>query len=206
MARYEFASLAVQMGTAGKALAGIESYFQSQPRDGRLLGVFSAEIGAALNQFLIIRSFDSSNAMHDERQRMLESGDLFGASDILASLSFESFQPFPFFAPLEPGAYGAIYEIRYYGIKPTGIRPVLAAWEAGIAPRLEFSKILTAGYALEGVTPRMVHICPYASVDERTRIRGEAVAAGIWPPKGNPEWLTTMQVWIYNPAKFSPLR
>jgi len=205
MTRYEFANLSVQMGTAGKALAGLESYFKRADGPGTLLGVFSAEIGAALNQFLIIRGYESSQAMHDERARMLESGDLFGVSDALASLSFESFQPFPFFAPLTAGAYGSICEIRYYGIKPNGIRPVLAAWEAALPERLKRSKILTAGYALEGVTPRMVHICPYNGVDERTRIRGESVAAGIWPPKGGPDWLTTMQVWIYNPAKFSPL-
>jgi NIPSNAP protein len=206
MTRYEFASLTVQMGTAGKALAGMEQYFKANAGKGKLFAVWSAEIGMALNQFLIVRGFDSSDAMHDERQRMLESGDLFGVSDCVANLSFEAFQPFPFFPPLQAGSFGTIYEVRYYGIKPTGIRPVLSAWEAALPERLKLSKILLAGYALDGVTPRMVHICPYNGVDERTRIRGDAVAAGIWPPKGGPDWLTTMQVWIYNPTKFSPLR
>ena len=51
----------------------------------------------------------------------------------------------------------------------------------------------------------MLHVCPFADLGERTRIRGEAVATGIWPPKGGgPDWLTVMQA-ICVPAKFSPL-
>lgn len=47
---------------------------------------------------------------------------------------------------------------------------------------------------------------PYADLNERSRIRGEAVAADIWPPKGGPDWLTVMQSTICIPARFSPLR
>ncbi|WP_276608551.1 hypothetical protein [Aquitalea denitrificans] len=39
------------------------------------------------------------------------------------------------------------------------------------------------------------------------RIRGEAVAAGIWPPKGGPAWLTTdMHATIALPTAVSPLK
>jgi len=52
----------------------------------------------------------------------------------------------------------------------------------------------------------MHHVTPYADLNERTRIRGEAVASGIWPPKGGADWLTVMGSTICVPARFSPLR
>ena len=61
-------------------------------------------------------------------------------------------------------------------------------------------------YALDGTVPRFLNIWPYKSVDERSRIRAEAVKDGIWPPKGGPAHLTTMESTIYVPAPFSPLR
>jgi hypothetical protein len=204
MTRYEFATLSIQTGTAGKALAGIERYLDTNANRGKLFAAWTAEIGS-LNQIQIVRGFESSDVLHAERTRMLESGDLFGATETLTGLALDTYAPFPFFAPLPTGAFGAVYEVRVYHIKPAGLRPVLSAWEAAIGERQKLSPILLAGYALDGAVPRMVHICPYAGVDARTRIRGEAVSSGIWPPKGGPDWLTTMQSTIFIPAKFSPL-
>jgi len=205
MTRYEFATLAIQTGTAAKALAGIERYLAAHAERATLFAVWTAEIGT-LNRIQIVRGFASSDAMAAERERMLRDGDLFGAAEFLTGLALDTYAPFPFFAPLAPGVFGNVYEVRVYGIKPTGLQPVLAAWEAAVPERQKHSPLIFAGYALDGAAPRMVHVCPYAGVDERTRIRGEAVAAGIWPPRGGPDWLTDMQSTIFLPAKFSPLR
>ena len=75
-----------------------------------------------------------------------------------------------------------------------------------IPARIKLSPIIVAAYALDGATPRMLHICPYADLNERMRVRGESASSGIWPPKGGPDWLTVMQATICTPAKFSPLR
>lgn len=49
-------------------------------------------------------------------------------------------------------------------------------------------------------------IWPCASIDARFKLRAEAVAKGIWPPKGAPEWLTgEMQSTIALPTAISPL-
>ncbi|HTS23995.1 MAG TPA: NIPSNAP family protein [Casimicrobiaceae bacterium] len=204
MTRYEVATLSIQTGTAGKALAGIERYLAANAGRAKLFAVWTAEIGA-LNRVQVLRGFESSDALDAERARMLESGDLFGATDILTDLALDTYAPFPFFAPLAPGAFGAIYEVRIYRIKPAGLRPVLDAWKEAIAARQKLSPILLAAYALNGSTPRMIHICPYSGVDERTRIRANAVSAGIWPPKGGPDWLGSMESTVFVPAKFSPL-
>ncbi len=204
MTRYEFATLSIQTGTAARVLAGIERFLDANASRAKLFAVWTAEIGT-LNRIQIVRGFESSDAIHAERERMLHGGDLFGATEFLEGLTLDTYAPFPFFSPLPTGAFGSIYEVRVYNIRPGGLRPVIAAWEAAIPPRVKLSPILLAGYSLDGAAPRMVHICPYADLGERSRIRAEAVAAGIWPPKGGPDWLMTMQSTIFVPAKFSPL-
>ena len=204
MTRYEFATLSIQTGTAAKVIAGVERYLDANASHAKLFAVWTAEIGT-LNQVQVVRGFETSDALHTERERMLRAGDLFGATEYLTGLSLDTYTAFPFFAPLPTGAFGSVYEVRVYNIKPAGLAPVLTAWEAAIPARVKLSPIILAAYALDGSAPRMVHICPYAGVDERNRIRAEAVAAGIWPPKGGPDWLTNMQSTIFVPAKFSPL-
>jgi hypothetical protein len=205
MQRYDVATLSIRTATAAKALVGIDTFLAGPGSNGKLLAVWTAEIGT-LNQIQVIRGYDDHGALAADRDRMLVDGDLFGANDFLTGLTLESFAPFPFIAPMPTGAFGPVYEVRVYGIKPGGIAPVIAAWREALPPRVKLSPILFAGYALDGATPRMLHICPYPSVNDRTRVRGEAVAAGIWPPKGGPDWLTTMQSTIFMPAKFSPLQ
>jgi hypothetical protein len=75
-----------------------------------------------------------------------------------------------------------------------------------VPERTTRSPLIGAMYALDGTVPRFLNIWPYKSVDERSRIRAEAVKDGIWPPKGGPAHLTTMESTIYMPAPFSPLR
>ena len=205
MTRYEFVTLSVQTATAGKVVAAAERYLAAHAQRATLHGVWVAEIGT-LNRVQIVRSFPSSDALAAERERMLVEGDLFGATDLLTGLALDTYAAFPFVAPLATGTHGNVYEVREYHVRPAGLRPTLAAWEAALPARQKHSTILFAGYALEGAVPRIIHVCPYASVDQRTRIRGEAVAAGVWPPKGGPDWLTDMQSTIYVPAAWSPLR
>ena len=205
MLRLELATLSIRTATAAAALQGIEQYLAQYTGAATLAGVWTAEIGG-LNRILMLRSFDGTDDLFDERARVIESGDFFGASGELVDCTFETWVPYPFVKPQLSGALGAFYEVRVYGIKPGGMRPTLAAWEAAIPARVKLSPIVVAAYALDGATPRMLHVCPYADLGERTRIRAEAVSSGIWPPKGGPDWLTVMQSTIGVPAKFSPLR
>ena len=201
----ELATLSIRTGTAAAAVQGIERYTNQYKSSGKPAGVWTAEIGG-LNRILVLRSFDACDELFSERARTIESGDYFGASDELVDCTLETWSPYPFVKPQLAGAFGAFYEVRIYGIKPTGMRPTLAAWEAAIPARIKLSPIIVAAYALDGATPRMLHVCPYADLSERMRVRGEAVSSGIWPPKGDPDWLTVMQATICTPAKFSPLR
>ena len=205
MLRLELATLSIRTGTAAAALHGIERYMIQYTGAGTLAGVWTAEIGE-LNQILLLRSFAIADALFDERAGVIESGEFFGASEQLSGCTFETWSPYPFVTPQLSGVFGAFYEVRIYGIKPAGMRPTLAAWQAAVPARVELSPIVVAAYALDGATPRMLHVCPYADLAERTRIRGEAVARGGWPPTSGPDWQTVMRSTICVPAKFSPLR
>ena len=60
--------------------------------------------------------------------------------------------------------------------------------------------------ALDG-PPRFTNIWAYRSLDERSKARADAVAQGIWPPKGGPAYLTPRMVSsIALPTAVSPLK
>jgi hypothetical protein len=60
--------------------------------------------------------------------------------------------------------------------------------------------------ALDGPL-RFTNIWPYPSLDARSQARSQAVAQGIWPPKGGPAHLSTDMVsTIALPTAVSPLK
>ena len=59
--------------------------------------------------------------------------------------------------------------------------------------------------SVTGPVTRFMHIWPYGSLDERQRLRGKAVAEGVWSPPGGPDHLAVMQSDIFLPAAFSPM-
>lgn len=205
MKRCEVATLTVPIGAAGKALPRIREYVGAAATDGTLLACWTSEVGP-LNQILVLRGFDSEAELGAERERLLLGGNPFGVADLLAGLSLDTYAPFPFLPPIQTGERGPFYEVRVYGIRPAGLAPTIEAWRGAVAARTRLSPLVVAMYALDGAVPRFMNIWPYRSLDERNRIRGEAVSAGIWPPKGGPEHLTTLQSGFFLPADFSPLR
>ena len=88
------------------------------------------------------------------------------------------------------GIRGPVYEIREYGIKPGGVAPTVELWRQAMPARAAISSCVVAMVALDGPL-RFVNIWAYPSLDARVRARTDAVAQGVWPPKGGPAWLTT---------------
>jgi hypothetical protein len=115
--------------------------------------------------------------------------------------------PAPFSPPLEPRQLGGCYEIRTYTYKPRSIPHVLEAWGAAIGERTKLSPLVGAFYSEIGALNQYVHIWAYKDAAERQRIRAEAVAKGIWPPKSKvTDILVKQQNALCIPAPFSPLR
>jgi hypothetical protein len=127
-------------------------------------------------------------------------------TEFLVTAHLEHLRLFPFLPDVQPGSFGRVYELRNYVMKPGTTQETIDRWEKALPKRMERSKIIGAFYAVSGPLQKFVHIWPYDSADHRQRTRDEAVAAGIWPPKGGAERLLHMQNSLLIPTAFSPLR
>lgn len=172
---------------------------------GRLVGAFATDIGE-LSRVLLLREFDDANALVAARQRLLLAGDPLGCAEWLLSLDSQAYTLFPFLVPPQPGRLGRWYEFRTYGLKQGLLAQTIAAWQEAVPARHALSPLVGAFTALDGAQPRFLNIWAYASLDERARVRAEAVAQGLWPPKGGPASLTRMASTVCAPLPFSPLQ
>ncbi len=202
---YELTTFTVPVATNAEALPAIRDFVQSPAALGTLLGCWYSELGA-LNEITVLRRYADANERQAEFQRVLLGGKPYGLENLLVAMRSETYALFPFLPEIEPGEHGPFYEFRTYNLKPSGVAPTIAAWEAIIAERSKLSPLLGALYALDGTTPRFLHIWPWKSLDERLKIRAASVEQGVWPPKGGPAQLKEMRSSIFLPAAFSPLK
>jgi len=205
MKLYQLINITIKMGTAGAVANGIQDYYASADAQAKLLGVWFSDIGQ-LNQVVVLTSFTSQQDLDAEKARLAAQENVFANAENIIKYSVENFAGFDFLPEVELGEFGPVYEIRTYELKHGGVPHVLNAWNNAVPERTQYSKLTIAMYALDG-TPRIVSIWPYKSLNERSEIRAQSVADGIWPPKGGPQWLThEMQSMIVLPTAISPLK
>ena len=206
---YELATMTLPFGTAGNAATQVQAFSSAPDAKGELLGCWFTDIGV-LNQMVVLRGFASLADLQAERDRTQKSSSPFGCGDIYQSLEQHSYQGFPWMKPVRPstesGINGPVYEIRTYGIKPGGVQATIDLWEQYVPPREKLSPCVVAMVALDGPL-RFTNIWAYPTLDARAAARADAVAQGIWPPKGGPAHLTTAMVsTIALPSAVSPLK
>jgi hypothetical protein len=200
--QYDVTIVTVRPGTHPQAIATLERTLAKAPG---LLACWYAEIGA-LNQILLLR--ESADAAEAIRSRMatLTSDNPFGIGEWMVGMTMDTYVAFDFLPPIKPGKYGPCYEVRTYSFKAGGLAPTAELWRKALPGRVGVSPLLTAMTSVTGAVVRFIHIWPYASFDERARLRAKSVADGVWPPPGGPGLLATQQSDIYLPAPFSPLQ
>jgi len=91
-----------------------------------------------------------------------------------------------------------IYEVRTYILKPRSLPEVLKRFGEAYEKRKTLSQLFAFWYSEIGPLNQIVHVWPYKDLEERGRIRAEAVKAGIWPPK-TAEFMVTMRTDIMIP-------
>jgi hypothetical protein len=202
---YDVTILTVRPGTTPKALPRVEQWLRETLSAGRLLACWFTELGA-LNLIMLIREYANEAAIVVDRDAVARSDNPYGIADITTAASSDTYQSFPFMAPMQAGSIGPIFEVRTYTLKPAGLATTMELWKAAVPNRAKLSPLLAAMYSLGGGMPRFMHIWPYSGLDERQRLRGEAVKLGVWPPPGGPDQLLAQQADIYLPAPFSPIR
>jgi hypothetical protein len=126
--------------------------------------------------------------------------------EFIRGMRSEIVVPFEFVPEVRPGRMGPIFEIRYYTLKAGQLPEVAKGWEAKLPERMKLSPVVLAGGVEFGAPNGFVHIWAYSSLDQRAKIRAEAVEKGIWPPPGGRDRLLTQESKIVLPASFSPLQ
>lgn len=201
---YELTTLSSHILKLARVITNAEAYLAHSETTGRWLGAWTSENGR-LGSVRILRGFAGKEELAQERLRTLHHADPFGAADSECTMEMESYAGFPFLSPVEPGSFGKYYEFRTYWLRPGGLMPTIKAWEAAMPERSKRSSLTVNMYALDGV-PRITHIWPWESLDERIAVRAKSFADGIWPPKGGPEQFYEATSTIWMPTVKSPLR
>jgi NIPSNAP len=199
---YDVTIIAVRPGTHPQALANLAKTLAGDPA---LLACWYSDIGA-VNQIMLIRKIGNEAAALESRLAALKSQNPFGVGEFITGMALDTYVPFDFMPPLQPGTFGPCYEVRTYMLKPGGLEPTIELWRKAVPGRLKVSPLLAAMSAVSGPSTRFLHVWPYRSFDERARLREKAVADGVWPPPGGPGHLISQQVDIYLPAAFSPMK
>lgn len=206
---YELSTLTLPFGTAGQAATQVQTFSSAAGAQGELLGCWFTDIGT-LNQMTVLRGFADLASLQAERERTQQSPSPFGCGEIYLSLEQHSYKGFPWMKPVRPsaesGISGPVYEIRTYGIKPGGVQSTIDLWQQAMPAREKISPCVVAMVALDGPL-RFTNIWAYPTLDARSKARADAVAQGIWPPKGGPAHLTPQMVSsIAMPTAVSPLK
>jgi len=206
MTHYELLRLELQPGSLSAAQASLQRALHAG-RQVSLVGAWYSEIGP-LNQLILLRGFADLAAREAERERCLMQVDPFGVSAWLQGLQVDDLQLFPFARLLQPGAHGPWYELREYRLLDHGLPATLAGWQRALGPRGTADYSANAGvfYATSGALPRILHLWPYASLEQRLEVRSRSVADGVWPPENSTPQLRQMQSTVCLPCAFSPLR
>jgi hypothetical protein len=96
-----------------------------------------------------------------------------------------------------------IVELRTYQLKPRSVPEVEKRFGEALPARVKLSPLAGFWHTEVGALNQIMHMWPYSDMNERTRIRAEAVKAGIWPPPIG-EFIDNMESKILLPAPFSP--
>jgi NIPSNAP len=126
--------------------------------------------------------------------------------EFIREMRSEIITPFSFLPAAPRGKVGPIFELRYYTLKPGTLPDMAKGWEAKIPERTKLSPLVLAGPVEFGKANGFVHIWAYSGLDQRTKVRDDARAKGVWPPPGGGDRLLTQENKILLPAAFSPLQ
>ena len=97
-----------------------------------------------------------------------------------------------------------IYEVRTYDLKPRAVPEVEKRFgELYEAKRRKYSELAAFFHTEIGPLNQIIHIWPYKDMQERTRIRAEAVKDKAWPPNIG-EFILNMRSDIFIPFDISP--
>ena len=94
-----------------------------------------------------------------------------------------------------------IYEVRTYTLKPGSVAEFEERFGEALPGRQEFSPLAALWHTEMGPLNQVIHVWPYEDLNERNRIRAEAVKSGKWPPQ-TAHLVLQQEAEIVTPAPF----
>ena len=126
-------------------------------------------------------------------------------SEFILNMQSDIFLPAPFMTPLGDRKIGPVYEMRIYTYAPGDIAKGMEAGAGAIEERQKYSPLAGAWYSDIGGLNKWVHLWAYKSFEERSRVRAETRAKGVWPPPSGVSPLKQENK-ILLPMSFSPMQ
>ena len=174
----------------------------------KLSGFFYTDIGP-LNQVVHVWPYKSP-ADREKKRGQFGPGKITQwppkVHHLIETMNSEIFSPSPFTPTMAKGNLGPVFEWREYQILPGMMDEVYRNWDKKLAKRLALSPLVMAMHSAVGDLNKFVHIWAYESLNHRSEVRAEAIAKGIWPPKGRKETLVSQSSKIVLAAGFSPVQ
>jgi hypothetical protein len=96
-----------------------------------------------------------------------------------------------------------IVEMRTYTLRPGTTATFEERFGAALPARAKVSPLAAFWHSEVGPLNQVIHVWPYESIDERTRLRAEATKTNGWPPNVR-EFVVEQKSQIFIPAPFSP--
>ena len=96
-----------------------------------------------------------------------------------------------------------IFEFRTYDIKPGSLAEVEKRFGEAYEKRKKLSELYAFWHTEVGPLNQIIHVWPYKDLEERARIRAQAIAEKVWPPATG-EFLVNQRTDIFVAANFMP--
>ena len=206
---YEVRTYTLKPGTVPQAEQAFADKIAERVKLSPLAGFWRSEVGT-LNQIIHIWPYKDTNERAKIRAEVVEKKVWPPAiADFVVNMESKVLTGAPFSPNFAPGEHGGIYEFRTYTYAPNMIPKVMDVWAKHVPGRIKLSPLIFAGFSDIGTVNQWTHVWAYKNMGERERIRGEAVAKGIWPPPRDPNAPIVMlrqETTLAIPAKFSPLK
>ena len=97
-----------------------------------------------------------------------------------------------------------IYEVRTYTLKPGSVPEFEKNFAAALPHREKYSPLAAGMYSELGGLNKWVHIWPYKDLNDRAKVRAEAIKNPNWPPQTR-EFLVKQENKLMVPSSFSPM-
>ena len=204
---FEMRTYLLKPGTVPQAEQAFADKIAERVKLSPLAGFWRTEVGD-LNKIIHIWTYKDINERNEIRAKAVQMKLWPPAiADFVLEMESKILHSAPFSPNFQPGTHGNIYEFRTYTYGPGSIPKVIESWGNRIKQRTALSPLIFAGFTDIGPLNQWVHVWAYKNMGERERIRGEAVAAGIWPPPRHESvQLLKQESTLCIPASFSPLR